>query len=1448
MDGLSAEDDYRRTDPHSCRALCRPHEPPLPLERNLLANSVPVGDLKNSTNSAVNFENFANSVRNCFRTHLIARLRRLPIQRDDQERKFKYKNVELVRNALNCHKSASSAGTLDQSADNRPFSTQNCVQRKVSDKMEPQTAAVLDTRLDHRQGDRHNSARQLCCECRKRLDRLGVPNHSCLIPTGGASECIANSQVNRTTFSKPVPVYQSLKQQVCFKLTQIKPRNLIRLGECDLRLTNSSSRSNAASVYRHFLLLFMLFCLTSPLSAMSSLLSGASKPNQINSTVSAIHQTQHSQNVDQTNGKSNGTLATSSTFTSSDGSKNRTNRAIITSSPKRPDQPVVLLAGAPNRSNWQLNDSVHHLNHQLNYHQPTQSLPYNFNYPASHQKVPIKKSNESGVFFTSRSSNYSLPILKSPVANQTSNHRIVITRNQPSAKAEANSKNFKQLDATAILSDLNAQASQTNSNTNGNTNSIGSSRNNLVKNGQSNDKEDGKQAQDNKMESSKRSTQIEANLPETFYQQTKKRMIATSSVNGLALAQTRNPVLSSILKDVRPPSVSYSNPSSSSPNTVVAVPKNNNNNNNNKKQFTRVSPNSAQLNAYSLPAPVSTFTTNTSPTPMKKTPPSSTSKDAVITKDSIITKEMLKEMASKDQLNSRNGHSPNTDSVFVVHHHHLVSGQPASDRQSANKYALLSSTESSRSKNYYKNEEEDDRVSTASIFFDDEPSNNNLDKEKASNLDLSMLLKKEYDEQSNNKIIPRDQLNSQYGTANLNLFALLPTATTATISPTSSSTVASHERFNNKDPPVFSTTVRSIKVDLNRQNAVSHSNPNNGGNRTRPASIEKLHTTNNKLFGQREPSLNDIWRTTNGHARVPSTQTNSAKDATSNLTVNVVDMKQFQLNLAKTVVREPPKETRVKNDGNSSRDNSVKNTISTLTSTTTQPTLTSTGRFNQNANKHLNKQLDKNLFRYVSKTQLEDNKLMDNAMNSLDNGNIPNGLDALDSNQIYNRTMLMNDLKEYKDRHSKRPSNDTSGHTDEVLIRPVGDENELVNNALGSADSPGNRESYRLTTERLAYILIGSCCAISIFCLIVVAFSIRCRDMCAEYKNWKNAEKLALFNYRYQQHQQQQQRNHRLKLHQMAAFGNLVSESNSSSSQLISGHSGSSGAAAVNVGAVGALTNLSRPIFGPAPCCCCPTANVNNNKDKKHSKQHSANDQANFHFHPCPRGRLPFGAASSVFARFNGAANNPLANAGANLGQLNNENSLELLDEENDTLNGSLTDEFTTSKLKTTHGRNAPAGGNQPANGVCLQCTCEDSFEDEESDLGSLSQVPTAIKNASSAQQYLRPNQLINHTHAKSHHFSSSNVNNHHHINHHTSNQNHNNSKQHKQRGVFQPMDNNWISQSSMIVDELHRKHNHRLINGNNQAKYECVLSSEHLCSLYSMPLVFWSSYCESLI
>nr|XP_027194955.1 myotubularin-related protein DDB_G0290005-like [Dermatophagoides pteronyssinus] len=68
---------------------------------------------------------------------------------------------------------------------------------------------------------------------------------------------------------------------------------------------------------------------------------------------------------------------------------------------------------------------------------------------------------------------------------------------------------------------------------------------------------------------------------------------------------------------------------------------------------------------------------------------------------------------------------------------------------------------------------------------------------------------------------------------------------------------------------------------------------------------------------------------------------------------------------------------------------------------------------------------------------------------------------------------------------------------------------------IGIITTPTN-PSYRLTTERLAYILIGSCCALSVICLIIVAMSVRFKDMCDEYRHWKQAEKAAL---RWQQQQ-----------------------------------------------------------------------------------------------------------------------------------------------------------------------------------------------------------------------------------------------------------------------------------------------------------------------------------------
>src|SRR5699024_7407108 len=108
--------------------------------------------------------------------------------------------------------------------------------------------------------------------------------------------------------------------------------------------------------------------------------------------------------------------------------------------------------------------------------------------------------------------------------------------------------------------------------------------------------------------------------------------------------------------------------------------------------------------------------------------------------------------------------------------------------------------------------------------------------------------------------------------------------------------------------------------------------------------------------------------------------------------------------------------------------------------------------------------------------------------------------------------------------------------------------------------------------------------------LIIVAFSIRCRDMCDEYKAWKKAEKLAALSYRYQSAQ---------RLGAAATSGGRGA-----------GGGAGSGAGGVGRGLLESVNFFShragnnkdtgsttyppirttRPIFGPS-CCCCPNPN-----------------------------------------------------------------------------------------------------------------------------------------------------------------------------------------------------------------------------------------------------------------
>ncbi|RWS09718.1 hypothetical protein B4U79_11302 [Dinothrombium tinctorium] len=199
-------------------------------------------------------------------------------------------------------------------------------------------------------------------------------------------------------------------------------------------------------------------------------------------------------------------------------------------------------------------------------------------------------------------------------------------------------------------------------------------------------------------------------------------------------------------------------------------------------------------------------------------------------------------------------------------------------------------------------------------------------------------------------------------------------------------------------------------------------------------------------------------------------------------------------------------------------------------------------------------------------------------------------------------------------------------------------------------------DSNRLTTERLAYLLIGSCCALSVFCLIVVAFSIRCRDMCDEYKAWKKAEKFAMMsNYRY--HQNSPNKFHWRRPSQFHADTFYRMPQQVAVNQLNP-----------------QFSRFARPIFGPA-CCCCPSAPWVAVKNESCPRGYC---------HPCPRGKLPFGAASSIQAMPRSVVNNNIVSS-----------------DEDDSLNVSVfLDENNVNRAPNGNGQKAAP--RQPSN----VCTC----------------------------------------------------------------------------------------------------------------------------------------------
>lgn len=77
-----------------------------------------------------------------------------------------------------------------------------------------------------------------------------------------------------------------------------------------------------------------------------------------------------------------------------------------------------------------------------------------------------------------------------------------------------------------------------------------------------------------------------------------------------------------------------------------------------------------------------------------------------------------------------------------------------------------------------------------------------------------------------------------------------------------------------------------------------------------------------------------------------------------------------------------------------------------------------------------------------------------------------------------------------------------------------------------TTSSPGQpKPSTRSSNDRLAFILIGGSCALSVVCLVLAAMSMRCQDMCDDYRSLRNAERAAL---RLQKHRLRYTKNHQI--------------------------------------------------------------------------------------------------------------------------------------------------------------------------------------------------------------------------------------------------------------------------------------------------------------------------------
>lgn len=73
--------------------------------------------------------------------------------------------------------------------------------------------------------------------------------------------------------------------------------------------------------------------------------------------------------------------------------------------------------------------------------------------------------------------------------------------------------------------------------------------------------------------------------------------------------------------------------------------------------------------------------------------------------------------------------------------------------------------------------------------------------------------------------------------------------------------------------------------------------------------------------------------------------------------------------------------------------------------------------------------------------------------------------------------------------------------------------------------SPVSKAPNKSSNDRLAFILIGGSCALSVVCLVLAAMSMRCQDMCDDYRSLRNAERAAL---KLQKHRLKYTKNHKI--------------------------------------------------------------------------------------------------------------------------------------------------------------------------------------------------------------------------------------------------------------------------------------------------------------------------------